>query len=185
MDAISLTNDAVRAMVGDLAVTVDAMHKHVAHRVQAVRAASRRLESKGVLPNFAVGDCVLMARVRPPGKTSNMMSTRTGPWRVTNASSPHVYQVQDIVSGKVTNAHVVRLKFCKNSSIGTAAYVQEAFQYLFNQGEFHIEALLVSYVPLMGPTSPSYIGSDFRNPRSRGSRQLLCTVTHLPTSYKN
>ena len=71
------------------------------------------------------------------------MSTWTGPWRVTNAPSPHVYQIQDmIVSGQVTTAHVARLKFYRDSSLGIAEYVQEAFQYLFNQGEFHLEELV-------------------------------------------
>ena len=79
VDAVPLTNDAVRAMVGDLAVVMKAMHKQVKHRVQAVRAANRRRESKKVLPNPAVGDYVLMVRVRPPGKTSKMVSTWTGP----------------------------------------------------------------------------------------------------------
>ncbi|CAN0274200.1 unnamed protein product, partial [Scytosiphon promiscuus] len=125
VDVIPLTDDNVRAMVEHLAIAVDAMHKRVTHRVQAVRAAGRRRESKGNLPNFAVGDYVLMARVRSPGKNSKMMSTWTGPWRVTNAPSPHVYQVQDIVSGKVTTAHVARLKFYKDSSLGITEYVQE------------------------------------------------------------
>lgn len=139
---VPLTDASVRAMVENLAIAVDAMHKRVTHRVQSVRAAGRQRESKGWLPNFAVGDYVLMARVRPPGKTSKLMSTWTGPWRVTNAPSPHVYQVQDIVSGHVTTAHVARLKFYRDSSLGITEYVQEAFQYLFNQGEFHLEELV-------------------------------------------
>ena len=70
-----------------------------------------------------------------------MISTWTGPWRVTNAPTPHIYRVQDIVSGKVTTAHVARLKFYKGSSLGVTEYVKEEFQYLFNQGEFRIEEL--------------------------------------------
>ena len=70
-----------------------------------------------------------------------MISTWTGPWRVTNAPTPHIYQVQDIVSGKVTTAHVARLNVYKDSSLGVTEYVQEAFQHFFNQGEFYIEEL--------------------------------------------
>ena len=141
VDTIPLTDDNVRAMLENLAIAVDTMHKRVTHRAQAVRAAGRRRASKGTLPNFAVGDFVLMARARPPGKNSKMMFTWKGPWRVTNAPNPHIYQVQDIVSGKVTTAHVARLKLYKDSLLGVTEYVQEAFQYLFNQGEFHIEDL--------------------------------------------
>ena len=85
-----------------------------------------------------------MARVRQPGKTSKMTSTWTGPWRVTNASTPHVYQrSRYIVAGKVTiDAHVARLKFYKDSVLGITEDVQAVFQYLFNQGEFHMEDVL-------------------------------------------
>ena len=119
-------------MGGDLTVAMYAMRKQLAHRVQAVRAASRRRESKGVLPNVAVGGYVPMARLCPPEKTSKTISTWTGPWRVTNASSPHVYHVQN--NFRVTTAHVARLKFYKDSSLGITAYAQEAFQYFLNQG---------------------------------------------------
>ena len=35
---IPLTNDDVRAVVGNLAIGVDSMHMHVTHRVQTMRA---------------------------------------------------------------------------------------------------------------------------------------------------
>ena len=117
----------VRAIARDLIVAVDVIHKQVTLDVQAVRAGSRRRESKGVLPNFAVGDYVLMVRVRPlSGAMPNFLSTWTESCRANNASSPQVYLVQDIVSGKVTNTHVTRLKFDKKSSLGVID-VQEAF----------------------------------------------------------
>ncbi|CAM9136518.1 unnamed protein product, partial [Laminaria digitata] len=142
VDVVPLSDASVRAMVENLAIAVDVMLKRVTHRVQIVRAARRRRESKGLLPNYAVGDYVLMARVRPPGKKSKLMSTWTGPWRVTNAPSLHVHQIQDIFIGQVTTGHVARLQFYRDWSLGTTEYVQEAFQYLFNQGEFHLEELV-------------------------------------------
>lgn len=45
------------------------------------------------------------------------------------------------MSGNVTTAHVARLKVYKDSLLGVTEYVLEAFQYLVNQGEFHIEEL--------------------------------------------
>ncbi|CAM9734818.1 unnamed protein product, partial [Hapterophycus canaliculatus] len=38
------------------------------------------------------------------------MATWTGPWRVVAADHVHVYSVQKIVSGKVHQAHVARLR---------------------------------------------------------------------------
>ena len=103
---LPLTDDNVRAMLENLRITCDTMHKRVTHRVQAVRAVGRRRESKGALVNFVLGDYVLVAWAQPPGQHSKNMPSWTGLWRVTNAPNPHVYQAQDIVRGKVTTAHV-------------------------------------------------------------------------------
>lgn len=48
-----------------------------------------------------MGGYVLMARVRPAGKTSKMMSTWTVLWRMSKSTSLHVYHIQDIIIGKV------------------------------------------------------------------------------------
>ena len=49
------------------------------------------------------------------------MSTCSGPWRITNASTPYVHQVQNIVNGKMMTAHVARMKFYQDSSLGLTA----------------------------------------------------------------
>ena len=55
-------------MLVNLAISVDAMHQLETQRVQNGQIANRQRESKGMLPNFAIGDYVLMARVREPVK---------------------------------------------------------------------------------------------------------------------
>ncbi|CAM9937055.1 unnamed protein product, partial [Sphacelaria rigidula] len=76
------------------------------------RARRREGSSSGLeLPNFEVGDNVLYARVRRPGVTRKLMAMWTGPWRVINAHHPHVFEIQNIVSGRVQTAHVARLGF--------------------------------------------------------------------------
>ena len=56
--------------------------------------------------------------------------------------TPHVYQVQNIVDGKISTAHVARTKFYHDSSLGLPADIKETFQYLLNQGEFEMEGIL-------------------------------------------
>ena len=43
--------------------------------VRKNRARMRGVERKGVLPDFAAGDYVLVARVRQPGTTLKLMNT--------------------------------------------------------------------------------------------------------------
>ena len=50
-----------------------------------------------MLPDIAVGDHVLVARVRQPDITSKLMNTWTRPWRVISKTGGHVYDVEDIV----------------------------------------------------------------------------------------
>ena len=78
-------------------------------------------QDQAVLPKFAAGDFVLYARVRRQGVTPKLMSTWTGPWRVVAADHAHVYSVQNIVSGKVHQAHVARLRFYADSHLNITA----------------------------------------------------------------
>ena len=87
------------------------LHKVVEERVKKNSERQRQAASRGQLPNFAVGDYVMVARVRRPGSTSKLVSTWTGPWRVVTADKVHVHGVQNIVMGEVKNVHVVRLWF--------------------------------------------------------------------------
>ena len=55
------------------------------------REKPRQAASKGQLPNFAVGDYVMLTRVRRPGSTLKLVSTGTGPWHTVTADKVHVY----------------------------------------------------------------------------------------------
>ena len=51
------------------------LHKVVEKRVKKNRKRQRQAASKGKLPNFAVGNYVIVARVRRPGSTPKLVST--------------------------------------------------------------------------------------------------------------
>ena len=53
--------------------------EEVVDLVRKNREKMRDVEKKGVLPDFAVGQYVLVARVRQPGITPKPISTWTGP----------------------------------------------------------------------------------------------------------
>ena len=51
------------------------------------------------------------------------MATWTGPWRVVGAHHPHLFEIQNIVSGLVHTAHVARLRFYTDSQLNVTADV--------------------------------------------------------------
>ena len=116
-------------------------HVQVQERVAAERDRRRKGASAGPeLPNFKVGDCVLYARVRRPGVTPK--ATLTGPWRVVGAHHPRLFEIQNIVSGRVHTAHVARLRFYPDSQLNVTADVKNVFQHAFSQGHFQMAGVV-------------------------------------------
>ena len=84
----------------------------------------------------------MYARVRRPGVTPKLKATLAGPWRVAGAHHPHVFEIQNIVSGRVHTAHVARLRFYADSQLNVTADVKNVFQHAFNQGNFQIAGIV-------------------------------------------
>ena len=70
------------------------------------------------------------------------MATWTGPWRVVRAHHPHLFEIQNIVSGRVHTAHVARLRFNADSQLNVTADVKNVFQHAFNQGLFQMAGIV-------------------------------------------
>ena len=70
------------------------------------------------------------------------MATLTGQWRVVGAHHPHVFEIQNIVSGSVQTAHVARLRFYADSQLNVTADVKDVFQHEFNQGQFQMAGIV-------------------------------------------
>ena len=137
-----LDGAALRRHVRGVVDAQVALHKEVLTKVQANRDRQRTAASKGALPNFAVGDYVLVARVRRSGSTPKLLMTWTGPWRVVSAEKPHVFGVQNIVSGDVRDVHVARLRFYADRELAITAELKDVFQHAFTQGEFEMAAIV-------------------------------------------
>ncbi|CAM9355433.1 unnamed protein product [Sphacelaria rigidula] len=123
-----------RALQGVLELQ-ESFHVQEQERVAADRARRREGSLSGLdLSNLEVGDCVLYARVRRPGVTPKLVAMWTGPWRVVGAHHPHLFEIQNIVSGRVPTAHVARLHFYADSQLNVTADVKDVFQDALNQG---------------------------------------------------
>ena len=71
----SLDPDSVQVVVKDLMDAQERRRKEVLELVRKNRSRMRGVERKRVVPDFAVGDYVLVARVRQPGITPKRMNT--------------------------------------------------------------------------------------------------------------
>ena len=132
----ALDEETLRRNVANVVEVQQRLHKVVEERVKKTRERQRQAISRGQLPNFAVGDYVMMGRVRWSGSTPKLVSTSIGPWRIVKAVKVHVHDVQNIVTGEVKDVHVVRLWFYVDKDLETTAALKEVFQHAFTQGEF-------------------------------------------------
>ena len=83
-----------------------------------------------------------MCPVYKLGSAPKLVTTWTGPWRVVSGGSPHVYNVQDIVTGETKEVHVVRMRAYVDSSLAVGAEVQGLFEMTKHQGEYEIQDIL-------------------------------------------
>lgn len=79
------------------------------------------------MPQFTVGDYVLVARIRRVGSHPKLMSKWVGPWRVVNDDKEHVYTIEVIVTGKTRDVHVVRIRFYADWALEVDGPLQQLF----------------------------------------------------------
>ena len=80
--------------------------------------------------------------MRHSGSTLKLMMTWTESWRVAVAPGPHAYGVQEIVSGKVRDIDVARMRFLSGRRFRDTAELKKVFQHAFTQGEFEMAAIV-------------------------------------------
>ena len=131
----SLDPDSVQVMARNLMDAQERRRERVLKLVGKTRARMRGVETKGVLPDFAVGDCVLVARVKQAG------ITWTGPWRVVSKRGRHVYGMEDIVTGRSCKVHIARMRAYGDALLNVTAELKEVFNNLNSRGEFDMERI--------------------------------------------
>ena len=102
-------------MISDLRKSLDDMHKNIENQ-RELRRNRQNARRKAVLPNFSVGDFVLLAN------TSKIQDHKlrvrwTGPCRITAVLSDYIFTVEDLITKKTSDFHASRLRFYSDSSL--------------------------------------------------------------------
>ena len=137
---ITFDPDSVQVMVRDFMDAQERSCEEVMDLVHRNWARTRVVERKGMLPDFAVGDYVLEARVRQSGITPKLMNTWTGR-RVVSKTGGHVYGVEDIITGRSREVHIARMRPYADASLNVTAELKEVFNNLKSQGELDMERI--------------------------------------------
>jgi hypothetical protein len=125
-----------------LQAAITSLHKRVGPVRRQHRRRGRQQQQKGVLPNFAVGDFVLCARVRKRGATHKLAATWCGPFRITAVGTGHVFQIQHLLSGELSSAHASRLLFYADERLELTTELKDHIALVERQGYFEIERLV-------------------------------------------
>ena len=137
-----LDDKALRKKVQSVVEVQRQVYKEVLDKVQANGVKRRVAASRGNLPICSVGEYVLVACMRHSGSTLKLMMTWTKSWRVAVAPGPHAYGVQEIVSGKVRDIDVARMRFLRGRRFRDTAELKKVFQHAFTQEEFEMAAIV-------------------------------------------
>lgn len=81
---------------------------------------------------------VLVACFTKKIRRHKLTSTLTRPWRVVNDDREHVYVVEHPDNGETQDVHVARMWFYVDRHLHVDQPLQDVFQHLEDQGEYHI-----------------------------------------------
>jgi len=106
-----LTLEQLEIHVQELSASLALMHKAVDEQVSSKRAANRRRRLKhSTKINFGLGDFVLVAI--PKQKVRNKMQiVWSGPYRIIEVLSDHVFKVESLDTSKTQIVHAQRIRF--------------------------------------------------------------------------
>ena len=141
LDITSVEEDKLQAHVKGIIEAQEQLQQCAVERRGTHRERERRRRSRGELPNFTVGDFVLVARVRKEGRHAKLMSQWTRPRKVVSDYREHVYTVEHIVTGGVRDTHVARMRFYANKDLKTTRRLQDVFQHIEHQAGYHIASI--------------------------------------------
>ena len=109
VDIVSLTEELRKSM--------DELHKGVKEKRANLKETAQE-NQKGKLPNFDIGDYVLVAKTFAGIKGHKLSAKWYGPMQIVGALTPWVYEVKNLLTEVVSKAHITHLKFYHDPTLG-------------------------------------------------------------------
>jgi hypothetical protein len=139
IDSTEMLTQEVDKSVNDLQNSLTAMHKAVQQTSNLQRLRHRKKASENRRkPNFGLGDYVLVA-VAQKKSSQKLFATWRGPFRVIDLMNGYVFQVENIITGKVLEIHGDRIQFYSDNKLNLTEEIKT--QFAFDNATFEIERL--------------------------------------------
>ena len=106
-----------------LGKTLDKIHDEVQDATKRVNQYARK--HKKNLPQYEIGDYILWCRVDQNGNGKKHDFMWTGPYQVVDTKTDHIYEIKDIVSSKIVEAHVTRMSFYSDDRLQTTGELKD------------------------------------------------------------
>ncbi|CAM9844816.1 unnamed protein product, partial [Chrysoparadoxa australica] len=139
---IPLTPEQVQSHTKDLQDALAALHKPVSQAAEESRRRGRVTQSQGKKAGFEIGDFVMVARVKRRGRQHKLVATWMGPYRVTGTKSEHVFVVQHLLTGAISEHHSGRLSWYADASLHVSQEIKDSIVQLESQGQYDIDKLI-------------------------------------------
>jgi len=125
------TSEKLKEQYQKLRARLAAMHKEVKTKATEMHNANAAPKDHLKMANFEIGDFVLWSRKDIPGTFQKLQFVWRGPFRVTDAISDYVFEIEHLLSLKRYIVHSTRLKFYHDSSLNVT---EELRQHTAHQG---------------------------------------------------
>lgn len=135
-------DEKLRAYVKWIIHAQENLLKEAVDRITSSWERERKVLSRGELPDFSLGGFVLVARRRKAARNEKLVSEWTGPWGLVSDDREHVYTIEHTVSGETRDAHIASMRFHAHRELRVARRLQNSFQHLERQEEFHISGIV-------------------------------------------
>jgi hypothetical protein len=125
-----LTADRIQEGLRQVETALEDMHRLITDRSAKQRAAKRAQKDKfRRLPNFQVGDYVLIGLPEPKTAWKKLFLKWRGPFRVTDTQNNYVFEVENIIDMKKQIVHGDRVRFYDDSKLNITEEIKTQFSH--------------------------------------------------------
>ncbi len=129
----------MNAHLNQLQETLNELHEEANDSTKRINANARRKKREDI-PEFEIGDYVIMCRVERPGNEKKHDLKWIGPVQIVGIKSKYVYEIMDLIKKRTSEVHATRLSFYSDGKLDVTGRLIDLIS---KQGDiYEIEELL-------------------------------------------